>query len=390
MSGADPAGKETGTRILYIDNIRILLICLVIATHASITYGGPGSWYFHDPGNAPGSPYILVLLNALNQSFFMGFFLLVSAYFIPGSLWRKGTGRYLRDRLIRLGIPLLAWILFLSPLLGYIVATATGEFSGSFPAFWIGAFVPFQGLRLGLMWFVFFLLIATPAYLAWIAIRPPSDGDPGRGREIRPFPGFPAIAAFGLLLGFVTAIVRIFFPIGSEWFFAFQLPFFPQYIALFIIGLYAARNRWFDSIPDRTGKACGYAALALAGLLILFGAVILGSPDGAARVSGGGLYWQAAGFAFLEQMTGVMIIAGLLWLFFRRFNAQGPVARAMAGDTYTVYIIHPFVLVLLAMAMAGVALPQLAKFGIVFPLTIVIAFAAAHGIRAVPGVKRVL
>lgn len=387
MSGAGPAGEKSGSRILYIDNIRILLICLVIATHCSITYGGPGSWYFHDPGNAPGSPFPLILLNALNQSFFMGLFVLISAYFVPGSLRRKGIGRYLRDRLVRLGIPLVIWVLFLSPLLGYLVTTATGTFSGPFSAFWIAAFVPFQGLRLGLMWFVFFLLVSTLVYLAWTAVRPPAEE---RDLRPRPFPGFPAIAAFGLLIGSVTAIVRIFLPIGSEWFFAFQLPFFPQYIAMFISGLYAARNHWFDAIPESTGKACGIAVPGLIAALVLFGAMIAGSPEGADRVSGGGLYWQAIGFALLEQMIGVMIICFLLWIFSRRFNDQGPVARAMAGDTYTVYIIHPFVLVLLSLAFSAISFPQLGKFAIVYPLTVLSAFVMAHGIRAVPGVRRVL
>ncbi|HSQ92812.1 MAG TPA: acyltransferase family protein [Methanoregula sp.] len=387
MSSSDPAGTEKGPRLLYIDNIRILLICLVIATHCSITYGGPGSWYFTDPGNAAGVPFVLTVINALNQSFFMGFFLLVSAYFVPSSLMRKGRGRFTRDRLIRLGVPLVVWVLVLSPLLGYIVTAGTGNSPGPFPAFWIGAFVPFQGLRLGLMWFVFFLLMATLVYLGWTAYRQPEcDGDPVH----RPFPSFFVIVALGFLLGLVTAVVRIFLPIGSEWYFSFQLPFFPQYIAFFIAGLYAARNRWLDDIPDRAGKACGYAALALVIALVLFVAIVLGSPEGLTPVFGGGLYWQSVFFAFLEQMTGAMIIVSLLWLFFRRFNTQGPTARAMAGDSYTVYIIHPLVLVLLSVAFAGVALPSGAKFALVLPLTIAAAFTLAHLIRAVPGVKRVL
>lgn len=90
ITGTETSGKEKGSRLLYIDNIRILLICLVIATHTSITYGGPGSWFFTDLGDGPVMPFILIVLDALNQSFFMGFFVLISAYFVPGSLMRKG------------------------------------------------------------------------------------------------------------------------------------------------------------------------------------------------------------------------------------------------------------------------------------------------------------
>jgi uncharacterized Tic20 family protein len=62
----------------------------------------------------------------------------------------------------------------------------------------------------------------------------------------------------------------------------------------------------------------------------------------------------------------------------------------MAGDSYTVYVFHPVVLILLSLAFAGIALPQLAKFAIVLTLAICCSFALAHVIRAVPGVSRVL
>ena len=62
----------------------------------------------------------------------------------------------------------------------------------------------------------------------------------------------------------------------------------------------------------------------------------------------------------------------------------------MAGDSYTVYIIHPDVLILLSIACAGLALAQLAKFAIVLPLANCLSFTLAHVIQAVPGVTRVL
>jgi membrane protease YdiL (CAAX protease family) len=236
------------------------------------------------------------------------------------------------------------------------------------------------------MWFVFFLLVATFAYLGWTGLyRPAQPVD----EKPHPFPGFPSIFALGILLGIVTAGVRIFLPIGSMWLFGFQLPFFPQYIAAFIIGIYAAHNNWFDDIPSRAGKTCAVAALLLVAVLPVFVYLTANSPAGLDLVRGG-LHWQAVLFALWEQMTGVMIITAMLWIFSLRFNSQGPVARAMAGDSYTVYVFHPVVLILLSMAFAGLALPQLAKFAIVLPLAICFSFALAHLIRAVPGVSRVL
>jgi len=382
MTVAETAEKKNGPRLLYIDNIRILLICLVIATHCSITYGGPGSWYFTDTGNGTTTPFILSVIDLLNQSFFMGFFVLVSAYFVVGSFQRKGRDLFTRDRLVRLGIPLLVWVLFINPLILLIILNGTGTLPMP-PASLLN---PLTGVALGPMWFVFFLLVATFVYLLWTRVcRPDQSGN----LKPHPFPGFASIFALGILLGMVTAVVRIFLPIGSMWLFGFQLPFFPQYIAAFIIGIYAAQNNWFDDIPSRVGKTCAIAALLLVAVQPVFVYLIRNSPSGLSQVTGG-LHLQAVFFALWEQMAGVMIITGLLFIFSRWFSTQGSVARAMAGDSYTVYIIHPVILILLAIALAGFALPPLAKFAVVLPLAICSSFLLSHLIRAIPGVKRVL
>lgn len=252
--------------------------------------------------------------------------------------------------------------------------------------YWASLLDPLNGAGLGPMWFVFFLLVATFAYLIWTGFYRPSQPV---DEKPHPFPEFTSIFALGILLWLVTAVVRVFLPIGYVWLFNLQLPFFPQYIAFFIIGIYAARNNWFDDIPSRVGKMCTLAALLLIAVQIVFVYVITNSPAGLAPVMGG-LHWQAVFFAFWEQMAGLMIIFAMLWIFSRWFNTQGPVAQAMAGDSYTVYIIHPVVLILLSLALTGLAIPSLAKFAVVLPLAICFSFVLAHIIRAVPGVKRVL
>ncbi|OPY38314.1 MAG: glucans biosynthesis protein [Methanoregula sp. PtaU1.Bin051] len=202
-------------------------------------------------------------------------------------------------------------------------------------------------------------------------------------------PGLAAIAGFGFLLGIITGLVRIFTQIGSTWLFNFQLPFLPQYIALFIAGIYAAQNRWFDAIPDRVGKACTLAALALIVIEPFFIHAVLNSPEGISLITGG-FHWQSLLYALWEQMACVMIITALARVFSRRLNAQGPVTCAMAADSYTVDVFHPVVLIPPTLVFAGIALPQLTKFAIVLPLAIAISFILAHLIRAVPGVDRVI
>jgi hypothetical protein len=43
------AAAPQSTRLLFIDNLRILLICLVVVQHLAVTYGATGFWYYRDP-----------------------------------------------------------------------------------------------------------------------------------------------------------------------------------------------------------------------------------------------------------------------------------------------------------------------------------------------------
>jgi len=382
MRDTGPGGTGKKPRLLFIDNLRILVISLVIVSHCSITYGGPGGWFFIDPGNAPTTPFVLAVIDTINQSFFMGFFTLVSAYFVLPSLLRKGREKFAHDRLIRLGIPLLFFVLVINPFIAFLLLAS----GAPLPLPLATLLNPVTGPAFGPMWFVWFLLLATGAFMVWTAYHPPAA--PGSVPP-KPVPGFAAIAGFGLLVGIVTAAVRIFIPIGSTWLFNFQLPFFPQYIALFIVGIWAAENRWFDAIPDRLGKACTLSALALIVIEPFFVYSVLNSPEGISLITGG-LHWQTIAYALWEQMACMMIITALIWVFSRWLNVQGPVTKAMAADSYTVYVFHPVVLVSLSLLFAGVAIPQLAKFAIVLPLAICLSFALAHLIRSVPGVEKVL
>jgi len=97
---ADHSSKSG--RILFIDNIRILLIVLIVLHHVAVAYGGSGGWPLKEAPSDAISPIILFLFNAINQSYVLSFFFLLAGYFIPRSYDKKGPIRFLTDRLIRL------------------------------------------------------------------------------------------------------------------------------------------------------------------------------------------------------------------------------------------------------------------------------------------------
>jgi hypothetical protein len=89
-------------RLDYLDALKVALTALVIAHYVGQAYGPTGGlWPVSNPEQAP----ILGSFFAVTASFFMGLFFLVSALFVPASFDCKGSATFLKDRLVRLGVP---------------------------------------------------------------------------------------------------------------------------------------------------------------------------------------------------------------------------------------------------------------------------------------------
>jgi len=233
---------NTSSRLWYIDNLRIFLISLVVLHHLSITYGAPGSWYYNE--TEAGFPEIIPMLLFVltNQSFFMGMFFFVSAFFILPSLKRKGTGKFVKDRLIRLGIPLLLFYFILSPLTVFLLH----RFIRGDEVFLIDFWLNQRGAGFGPLWFVEALLLFT---LVFLLVKPEKVN-----RQIS-FPGTFVILLAAIATGFLQYLIRIWLPVGwSMPFTNFQLPFFVQYIFLFVLGILAYKNNWMDAITFTAAK----------------------------------------------------------------------------------------------------------------------------------------
>ncbi len=376
------------TRLLFIDNLRILLISLVVVQHLSVTYGATGSWYYRDPATDMFTATFLTIYNGIPMASGMGFFFLLAGYFTPGSYDRKGGASFLRDRLVRLGIPLLLYDLLLDPLVVYI---ASG-LHGSYWSFYGSYLLQVRGVT-GPVWFIAVLLLFTLLYFAgrWLTRQRPQAAT-GTGK----LPGYWAIFGFILALGMVSFVVRIWWPVSL----VFQplnlnVGYLPQYLSLYVLGLVAATRNWFFTLTPRMGR--DWSLIALIAYLIFGGLVIpylLGGTGRAGEQLGpamaGGFHWLAFAYALWESFMVVGVCIGLLVLFRTRWNHQGRLAKGLAANAYTVYLIHPLVLVSFAYAFHVVALYPLLKFVIAVLITVPLCFLISSLIRKIPLVNRIL
>jgi surface polysaccharide O-acyltransferase-like enzyme len=316
----------------------------------------------------------------------MGLFLLISAYFIPGSFDRKGAGQFLKDRLIRLGIPLAVYSWVINPV--FVYAVYYKDIQKPFWQYFPGDYFSHNAiLGNGPLWFVEVLLIFTLVYLLWRFLGRSRPADPVK--ETR-FPGNGAIAVFALLLGIASFLVRLLFPMDAYTFepLNLQFGFFAQYIALFVVGLIAYRRNWLSTLSDGAGRVwLRIAALLVAMWLPMVLASGIIENDKLLR---GGWHWQAFTYAIWESFLCVSMSIGLIYVFRRYFNSRGKWTGFLVPNAYTAYIIHAPVITALAFAVRDISLYPLLKWAVVALVAVPLCFVLSSLIRKLPYTNRVL
>jgi peptidoglycan/LPS O-acetylase OafA/YrhL len=381
---ASQVAKPTALRDFYVDRLRVAMTVLVILHHTAITYGAVGGWFWREipPSKSPSS-LLLILFCTTNQAYFMGFFFMLAGYFTPASLERKGYGRFVLDRFLRLGLPLLAFILILGPVTAAIVTAMEGD------GFWPTIFSLANRLRIinGPLWFAEALLIFSLAYCGWRAIF--GVKLPGVGRRAKPVPAFGWWLLSAIATGAGALAIRQFVPVGVN-IFGLQLGYFSMYIFLFGLGIAAWRYDWLRQLTWKQARPW-VIGLLLTWPVMPLSIVLADKLNGPGKSNfGGGFSWPAIVYALWEPFLAWGLIALWLLVFRERLNKPSEFWDWLGRRAYAVYIIHPPVLVLICMALRGWHAPALVKFGAVGAVVCVACWLLADPLVRLPGLRRVV
>lgn len=355
---------EPGKRVIFLDNLKVFLVSLVVVHHASQGYVSINTGWPVVQTNIPEiNNTILGLFSSVNNAFFMALFFLVSAYFLPASFDRKGGSKYLKDRLIRLGLPILFFAGLVFPLMGMALE---GK----------------PMIQLGHTWFVALLLIFSCAYAAYRLARPVST----TGKKLKT-PGPAGILVTAVALALVLFAVRIVFAPGY-WtpMHLIEPARLPAYALLFLTGIIAFRNGWLNTISVGTAKVWGLISV----VAILAAPLII-------RYIGNGYDLWAEGFNLAslaisawEAFICVGLCVSLPVLFREKFDFRGKVLKAMADDSFAVYLIHPFVLMVLQAMLLNVDFHPFGKFVLVAIAGVALSFGISRLVRKIPYMDRVI
>ncbi|MFC1893146.1 acyltransferase family protein [Chloroflexota bacterium] len=383
------AATNTTSRLFFVDNWKTWLITLVVLHHFALVYGAGAPFYYSEPPFTDPLAYLVLLVFILlNQSWFMGAFFLLSGYFTPGSFDRKGLGSFLKDRLLRLGIPLILFYFVLSPISSIGFWQMPAELTGiTTPLTW-QAYPKLIGM--GPLWFVAMLFVFDFGYAAWRMLTRNRTSD-SMGKSS--LPSYLLIGVFILALALVSYLVRIVVPMGKEVLEFPTLAYLPQYLSFFILGAVASRYNWFRTLPSSMGIV-GFVTALIAGVL-LFPLAFSGNlfsleiTPALANFTGNG-QWQSAVYALWDSTFAVGICLGAITLFRHFLNGQGRFGKFLSQHTYTVYVIHIPIVVILAVALKGINLEPLLKFGMAAIIGVPLCFVVAYLIRKIPLFSRVL
>jgi len=390
MAGRSPDRDQSATleppdgggRLVFVDVLRVAVIVGVVAHHAAQAYGPTGGeWVLADQANSRWfEPFYLV-----NAAFGMGLLFLLAGYFVPKAYDRKGAGRFLKERWLRVGVPMTIFILVVHLPIVYLLEEprlSAGDFVRSlYDGGWMRAYSH--------LWFLGHLLLYSAGYVVWRWI---VDRRPERPRKTWLPPGHAAIVGFVIGLALITWVVRWSFPI-DEWvplFFivAAEPAHLPQYVSLFAVGAVAYRGDWLRRLPTGVGATwLGVGLVAAAGV---FASRLLPDERLDDFVTTSGSSWQSLLYSTWEALICVGLVLGMIVFSRAMFRRPNRLLVAMVAGSYAAYILHLAIVIGLQLGLEGVDLPAFVKFGLVTAIGVLLAFGIAHLSRRVPGLRTIL
>ncbi len=386
-------GKPRRERVAYLDNLKLLLVAVIIAGHGAVAYGSlDNAWPYQDvqetqlAGVTDTALGMAVVAAAL---FAMGLFFLISGLMTPESVSRKGPRTFARDRLIRLGVPLAVWTLVIWPGAVWAAHLAAGETQ----SFWWQFIHSDPVLDTGPLWFVWVLLVYSLAYAAWRQWRPRQPIGSRRSAGLRctaPLSG-RTIVALAVAVSVATVLVRLVFPIGSGQIGQSKLFQWPQFVAMFGLGVVAAQRGWLDPVPERIRRGCGFAALGGVAAFLLLAATMAATGVDPDVLTEQRFHWAPLALAVIEGPLAVGTSVWLLALAQRRLHRRpGPFGRAMARSAYGAFLLQGVVLISLMIALRPMGMPAEVKAVLVAGLGVAGSFALAWVLIARTRLRRII
>lgn len=378
---------------LALDNLRAIVILIVLAFHSVLAYvewTPATSAGFDDPPYAwRAFPIVdshrwfgFDLFCAWQDVYLMSLLFLLSGLFVSPSLVRKRNWGFLRDRLLRLGVPFVFGVVFLIPLAIYPVYRLTAE-DPSVSAYW-QHYVALPFVPNGQLWFLWQLLALNVVVtgLNWIApnaLKALGRWSTAAGKRPRRY--FAVLVAASALAYVPLALAF------TAWAWSDSGPLAVQFCRplLYAVYFFAGVGIGVEGVDNSLVAADGplprrwvlWFAASL-GCLFLWMALTALTMNGPAPLA----IDIAADFSFVLACASgsFFLIAASL-----RFAAKrSPIFDSLSANAYSLYLVHYGFVVWLQYALLGAALFAVIKGAIVFGATLILSWITIVAVQRIP------
>lgn len=375
--------EEVGP-IYFVQWLRVILIVLVVAHHAGQAYGPTGGeWPVDDPAKSPW----LGLFFMFNAAFFMGFFFLISGYFVRASYDRKGATRFLQERLVRLGLPLIFVTVFIFGSISFLDSTSQLSYFNFLLFQYLGQWQ----IEMGPLWFLAQLLALCILYTLYRAL---TASNTAASYRVLAVPNNQMIVIYTILLGFCGMGLRGFYQqdywVSILGIIPIEIVHLPQYLSLFLIGIVAGQGRWFEKLSGNLGLKWFVTALVAFTLAVAVRPFVTSLPADVMPFSlTSNAVWNIL-WGFLEAFVCVGLIIGLLIFSRKHFSRASSWLEQLDKNVFGIYIIHVFILVGIQQVLVDFALPALVKFSIAGISGLLLSYLNVVLLRQIPWLRRVI
>ena len=393
--------NDAGQRVVFLDNIRWLMIVLVVMLHSGVAYSRTVPWWY--VLDARRSQFFDVLNFVLDVALMPVVFFIAGYFSIP-SFRRRGAGGFATAKLKRLGIPLVLLTVLYTPIIPYIrYHQSMPDPSGFFP-YWKAqiatvfdmGFVHAQDTATILLhsdefaqhhlWFLslllFFFLCFAAAAVIIRKLKKRNGFESEHRKEESSRSMLKALLMAGVVMSLGFAIINLLSRDGA-WFkvgnlLLFQPSRVPIYAGLFLLGIYGHSRDWFTNHPmPGTVRAWGIASLVMTLFLLALAESFYAhhpAPFGVALTHG------LARTFFCIAIIGLLTSIGS-----RHWNRTTRLNRSLAASSYDIYLLHLPIVVILQFAFLTATLPMVIKFVIIFVTAVAVSWSlSASLVRPYP------
>jgi len=350
------------------DAIRALLMLLGIPYHVAMAYRAGQTWIMNSGEGAQVFTWLAQVIHA----FRMPAFFIIAGYFAALLLSRRAPGTWWQGRLVRLGVPFVATILTLNPLLNLFCELSNFSWMAALRS-WDHESSTSGGYWVRHLWFLIVLIYFSTVAALLCRFLP-------RLRAATLSARVDGLLARNLALTVVgvALLVGLWEGAAIEWFYMkglntnliqqiLRIDQTIEFLPYFLLGCFIARAPALKQALYRFSPTVALFALAALALDLAFSNML----------------WPPYG-RFLDTLAAIGLTQLLVATIKQIGDRPSPLVQEMVRASFVIYLFHLPIIAGLVVAGKGLAMPLGLKAGLVMTLTLTLSYGIWCVVRRSP------